>query len=65
MSHLKFKIGDKVTFTNSYGVVFPGHKITGYCETNHVLYQYGARYYIDTDSYWYPVAEDTLTAEPA
>ena len=25
------KVGDKVTFTNGYGVKFPGHRVLGFC----------------------------------
>ena len=58
---LKFKVGDRVTFTNEFGVVFEGHTVTGFYEETGLLYQYGRRYYIDTDCYWFPKKESELS----
>lgn len=60
---LKFKVGDKVTFTNDYGVEFHNLTVTGLytkpdCECS--LYANGARYYLDTDAHWFPHKESSL-----
>jgi len=67
---LRFKIGDAVTFTNDYGVVFKGRKVTGYFKPeanddgiNSRLYSYGYRYFIDSDAPWMPTKESALTPE--
>lgn len=49
------KVGDKVTFTNEYGCVFPDHEVLGFCE----LWE-GRCVYIDKDSYWFPVKQCEL-----
>ena len=56
---LRFKIGDRVIFTNDYGVVFDEFSVTGYY-TEGDLYQYGYRYLLDWDCPWFPVKESSL-----
>lgn len=61
----RFKVGDRVTFTNDYGVVFPGKTIT---EVKHFpddgIFAGQTRYFITpTDAPWFPVAERNLALE--
>ena len=55
-----FKIGDKVTFTNEFGVSFKNHTIIGFDKDDSF---YGRFIYIDTDSYWFPHKPNELTKE--
>ena len=55
-----FKVGDKVTFTNDAGVVFPGHKVIGFSNPNEL---HGRHIHIDTDSHWFPHHDHELTKE--
>lgn len=53
------KAGDKVTFTNEYGVKFPGHRVLGFCRPtlgDHCVY-------LDTDCYWFPKKLESLQPE--
>lgn len=59
----KFKVGDKVTFTNEYGLTFPGLRIIGFDKGNGSLFKYGKHIYLDTSAYWFPHAESELTLE--
>jgi len=53
----RFKIGDKVNYTNHNGVFFGERTITGTTS----WYGDDTRYYIEpTDTPWYPVHEDRL-----
>lgn len=54
----EFSVGDNVTFTNEYGVVFEGHKVIGFAEDDSF---YGRFIHIDTDSYWFPHTPEELT----
>lgn len=57
----EFKVGDKVTFTNSNGVVFEGKTIIGFAQEED---QFDSRFiYIDCDSYWFPHRENELKLE--
>jgi len=56
-----FKIGDKVTFINDYGVHFNNLTVIGYSDD--ILYRYGKFIHLDSDSYWYPHSPDQLTLE--
>ena len=51
--------GDKVTFVNDYGVRFPGHVVVRIMQRDEDewLYCAGRRYFIDSDSPWFPVCE--------
>jgi hypothetical protein len=59
---LRYKIGDKVIFTNEYGVEF-SLSVTGYYEPEEMTAQYalGKRYMLDWDCPWMPVAEASLS----
>lgn len=55
------KVGDRVTFTNDNGVVFPGHTILA-IDANEEGF-YGRRFFLDYDCYWFPAHADNLTLE--
>ena len=57
---LKFKVGDKVTYTNEGGVVFEGYTVTRLLHPSADLYPQGYRYFIDSDAYWMPKKESEL-----
>jgi len=46
-----FKAGDKVTFTNDNGVVFPNRIIRGFTKE---VTSWGAFIYFDSDAWWHP-----------
>lgn len=48
-----FKIGDKVTFTNEFGVSFENLEILGFRENADFLPE--RKVYLDTSSYWFAV----------
>jgi|GEM_PF-1035823 len=52
------KVGQKVTYTNDYGVKFEGYTILGFCTPDN-----GRCVYLDKDSYWFPVNPKNLTVE--
>ena len=56
---LLFRIGESVVYTNDYEVKFDA-KVLGYAPAHNSLYKYGNRYFLDKDSYWYPVKESSL-----
>jgi len=63
----KFQVGDAVTFTNEYGVVFPGKTVTGIevWESQPDVYRY---FFSPTDTPWYSTRESLLAkavASPA
>jgi hypothetical protein len=49
-----FKVGDKVTYTNEYGVVWPGKEIIGFRASIDPDFLPDRFIYIDTDGYWFP-----------
>lgn len=53
------KVGDRVSFTNCYGVKFRGHRILGFCKAN----EFGRCVFLDVDCYWMPVQLKSLTPE--
>lgn len=57
-----FKLGDKVTFTNDYGVVFKGHTIIGFRESDPDFLP-DRTIYIDTDCHHFPKRPDQLRLE--
>lgn len=59
----KFKVGDKVTFTNDYGVVFPNKTITKIQKFPiGGIFSGQIRYYFEPhDAYWFPVHERNLS----
>lgn len=59
MNDTTLKIGDKVTYTNPNGVIFPNHTITGFCEKT----SWGAEVHIDGETPWYPVKASSLSVE--
>ena len=60
---LKYKIGDRVNYVNTAGVTFRGLKIIGFYEEGR-MFQWGHRYHVDTDCYWFPVQEKCLSLDP-
>lgn len=62
---LAFAPGDRVTFVNDYGVRFPGHVVVRIMQRDEDewLYCAGRRYFIDSDSPWFPVCEENLLPE--
>jgi len=55
-----FAKGDKVTFTNDYGVKFPGLTVIGF---SNEIYDNSGTIYLNYDCYWYPTKPETLTKE--
>lgn len=57
----KFRVGDKVIYTNGYGIVFADPRTITGLETWHGENYKSVRYYFEpTDTPWYPVAEEQL-----
>ena len=56
----EFKVGDKVTFTNDYGVEFHDKTVTGFAST----VEHGRFVFLDIDSWWFPVRPKNLTKQP-
>jgi hypothetical protein len=55
----KYKVGDKVTFVNEYGVVFPDLQVIGFAKPDNYLH--GTHFImLDTSSYWFPHAPGEL-----
>lgn len=54
-------VGDRVTFTNDNGVVFPGHTVLA-IDANEDGF-YGRRFFLDYDCYWFPSHVNNLTKE--
>lgn len=52
-----FEVGDKVTFTNDYGVSFDGLEVIGFSDDDTF---YGRFIHLDTDCYWFPVSPDSI-----
>lgn len=52
-------LGDRVTHTNEYGVVFPNRLVTGFTDS----VENGRFVYIDQDCWWFPVNPAALTHE--
>lgn len=61
------KAGDKVTFTNDYGVVFPGKEVMGIEDPKYTHEVFPSckeiRVYIDDDSYWFSTRISHLKKE--
>lgn len=53
------KVGDKVTFTNDYGIKFENRIIVGIDKNDF----YGRRFFLNKDSFWFPVRRESLTLE--
>lgn len=58
---IELKIGDKVTYTNPNGVVFPGHIVTGFYDGDRDTFK--GCVFIDSDSPWFPVKKENLKLE--
>ena len=59
---LRFKVGDPVIYTNPAGLEF-ALRVTGFYERPAApdgMYANGARYLLDWDCHWFPVAESCL-----
>lgn len=56
----EFEVGDTVTFTNEYGVSFPGNKVIGFADDDEF---YGRFIHLDKSSWWFPVRPSELTLE--
>lgn len=56
-----FRVGDKVTFTNDFGVSFPGYTVIGFTNEGEGLY--GRNVFLDKAAYWYPASYGNLTLE--
>lgn len=54
-------VGDQVTFTNEFGISFPGFKIVGIADDSYDFYN--RRFFLDKEAYWFPVRESELTLE--
>lgn len=64
---LRFAIGDRVIYTNPAGIEFR-RRITGFFHrpaSPSGLYARGARYLVDSDCHWMPVAESSLRLDDA
>lgn len=59
---IDFKVGDKVVFTNDYGVSFIDQTIIAIGKYND-LWKYGHCIFLDNDSYWYPVKPESLSIQ--
>lgn len=55
-----FKVGDVVTYTNSYGVAWHGELVIGFSEPD----DHGRFIHLDSDSWWVLHSIDELKAEP-
>jgi len=55
----EFSVGDKVTFTNEFGVSFPGRKVIGFEEK-----EFNGRFiYLSNEAWWFPVRPSELNME--
>lgn len=54
-----FKVGDRVVFTNDYGVSFPNQKIIAIGKDED-MWKYGHCIYLNKESYWHPVKPESL-----
>lgn len=55
------QIGDTVTFTNSYGCVFPNNTVLGFSTPSDTLPENVV--YLDYDCYWFPAKLSELIKE--
>lgn len=57
-------VGDVVTFTNDYEVVFAGLKVIGFARKDDWFYQKSGRFiHIDTDCFWLQKKREQLKKE--
>jgi len=55
-----FTAGDKVTFTNDYGISFSGLRVIGF---SNEIYKGSGTIYLDYDCCWFPTKPHKLTKE--
>lgn len=55
-----FCVGDTVTYTNEYGVSFPGMKIIGFADDDSLN---GRFIHLEKTAWWFPVKPQELTLE--
>lgn len=55
-----FKVGDKVVYTNEFGVIFKDMEIIGFSKSDHDLFKYGKFIHLNSDCYWMPESPDSL-----
>lgn len=53
----ELKIGDRVTYTNDYGVRFDGKEVIGFCEPR---FDTANSVFLNKDAYWFPVPVSNL-----
>lgn len=58
-----FKVGDTVTFTNDYGLVFTGIKVIGFSREIDPDWRPESFIYLDWASYWFPTCPAKLKLE--
>lgn len=57
----KFNVGDRVIYTNEYGVCWGEKTVTEIADKEHALSKFGTHYFIaPLDSPWCPVREEHL-----
>lgn len=56
----ELKVGDKVTFTNDYGVSFVNLTIIGFADDDSF---YNRFIHLDSDCYWFPVKLESVQKE--
>lgn len=55
-----FKVGDKVEYTNSYGLIFGPYNVVGFVQEPDPQFMPENTVYINTDSPWFPVKPSSL-----
>jgi hypothetical protein len=55
-----FVVGDVVSFTNDYGIVFENRKVVGFTLPGNELLG-GNNVYLEKDAYWFPVHVKSLS----
>ena len=60
----EFKVGDIVTFTNCYGVSFPGRKIIGFAKKGE-SWRKDCFVHLNNGAYWFGNSPNSLTKEAA
>lgn len=60
-SHSGFKVGNKVTYTNEFGVSFQDMEIVGIADDSYDFYN--RRFFLNKSAYWFPVLASELTLQ--
>lgn len=56
-----FKVGDKVSFTNEYGITFKGYTVIGFAPLED---HFNGRFiHLDKEAWWFPKKPESLTKE--